>query len=347
MQEHPFCVKRAPGMALTHRVHGGLAPLLLFSKAKRVLWLVLMVSFYVDVASASDTLKSVAPFRCMRPFESLPRFSSANMDAGENCRLGPFRVINAKAMTQCVREYDDEDDTARATSPTCSVTLRVTFQTEGDKKRHHAGGSTVAGSEETFGSEAYRFSLRLRAFNDSVVEYKGFDQNGYSMCCQFIEGSECSWEMKEKEKEEEGANSTQQESATSQEGDDGRMSHAPQRREAMVVSCPIRNPVVPGIVFHGAITKPLHRLVITEWEARLELWRGRAHEKVFLGRVLVPFRLTEDDIASAQSNAAAKTTTTTSTAMTATESSKSGKMSGGVLVVTEDVIKERNGSEDL
>ncbi|KAF8304638.1 hypothetical protein TcBrA4_0044860 [Trypanosoma cruzi] len=322
-------------MAVTHWVHGGVVPPPLLM-AKSVLWLVLMMSLYVDAASASDTLKGVAPFRCMRPFESLPRFSPANMDSGENCRFGPFRVINAKAMTQCVR---DDDDTARAASPTCSVTLRVSFQTEGDKRRHRVGGAALAGSDEAFGSEAYRFSLRLRAFNDSIVEYKGFDQNGYSMCCHFIEGSECSWDVKEEE-----GNSTQQEAATPQKDDDGRASHAPRRREAMVVSCPIRNPVVPGIVFHGAITKPLYRLVITDWEARLELWRGRPHEKVFLGRVLVPFRLTEDDIASAQSNAAA---TTTTTAMTVTDSSASGKMAGGVLLATEDVVKERNGYEDL
>ncbi|RNF08491.1 hypothetical protein TraAM80_02717 [Trypanosoma rangeli] len=311
---------------------------------KRVLWLLLTLSFFLGAASSSTAVKDTAPFRCMRPFGSLPRFSPANMDAAENCKFGLLRVINATARTRCVR-----DDAARGAStasnndkmpPTCSVTLNVTFQAEGNEAYHAVGVSSVAGHEEAFGGEAYRFSLRLRAFNDSVVEYKGFDQNGYSMCCNFIQSAECSWD------EERKSSGTPHYSASPQEDNGGNAPDASRRREAMVVSCPIHSQVVPGGVFHGVITKPLHRLVVTEWEARLEFWRGQRQERVMLGRVLLPFRLTEDDIASAYTSDAAATTLT-ATAVAAIDDSTSGGRAGAAPIETGDVIGKRKGSGDL
>ncbi|RNF24463.1 uncharacterized protein Tco025E_02526 [Trypanosoma conorhini] len=327
---------------MRREARGGAASLEL-SSMKRPLWLLLLVmSFSLGAASTSAAVKDAAPFRCMRPFASLPRFSPANMDAAENCKFGSLRVINATARTQCLRE-----DAARGAStasegekppPTCSVTLHLTFQTVGDEVDRPVGVSSVAGHRPAVGGEAYRFSLRLRAFNDSVVEYKGFDQNGYSMCCDLIQGAECAWAG------EGGSSAAAHSPAVTQEGDGGSTPDAPRRREAVIVSCPLRSPVVPGVVFRGVVRKPLHRLLLTEWEARLEFWRGRREERETLGRVLVPFRLTEEDVASAY---AADAAATTSRAVTAIDDSPSGEQDVVAPLETGENVGERKGSADL
>ncbi|KEG13224.1 hypothetical protein DQ04_01141100 [Trypanosoma grayi] len=208
------------------------------------------------------------------------------MNAAENCEFGPFAVINASTSVQCGLGETAGGTASLGDNETmlhgCSVAVHVKFQMKDEVNRPAASQRLDVVENDT-----YRFSLQLRAFRDSVVHYKGFDQNGYSMCCNFIQGAECSWEGRQ-----------QGEDARLKEGAGGGVSGISTRKEPRIVSCPLYHGVARGSTFHGVVTKPLHRLAITEWEARLEFWRGVQQDRELLGRLLLPFRLTEDDVSS-------------------------------------------------
>nr|CCC93298.1 conserved hypothetical protein [Trypanosoma congolense IL3000] len=238
---------------------------------------------------------SAAPsFRCMRPFASLPRFSSASMDVADNCRMRRFVVVNASARMKCVLERGVAESNGapgmgRASDPTCAVTLHTNFRLLNDGEKSLDDTSSASGGGVV---DAYRFSLRLRALNKSVIHYKGFDGNGYSMCCSLIEGAACRWE------EDCGAGKNVNVDCLK----------GPVPKEPLVVSCPLYNRQGEGgdANFQGRFTNPLHRSAVGWWEARLEFWRvGGTSDREVLGRLLVPFRLTEDDISLAGSTKAA------------------------------------------
>ncbi|EAN77501.1 hypothetical protein, conserved [Trypanosoma brucei brucei TREU927] len=240
------------------------------------------VPYYIQgTVSADSGSNTTVGFRCMRPFASLPRFSSTSMDAAENCKFKRYNVLNASAVVKCESTGNATGKAEpTAVTSTCSVTIHAAFRTMGGGKDDNADAADV-----------YRYSLQLRAINNSVVHYKGFDQNGYGLCCSFIEGAKCTWE----ERETSGVQEAKQEvNATT--------SQAPTVKEPAVVSCPLHHGEEEHIAFRGSTVKPLHRLVVGNWEARLEFWRGGPSNREVLGRLLVPFRLTDENIAQGNNN---------------------------------------------
>ncbi|KAH9597695.1 hypothetical protein LSM04_007688 [Trypanosoma melophagium] len=287
---------------------------------------------------------ALTPFRCMRPFASLPRFSPSVMNAAENCKFGPFRIVNASAVPNCTRvgsppimrtsdgQSSQGEHNDKMLLPGCNAVIRIVLKMEDEN------GFKSSQSKDLVENDIYRFALHLRAFNDSVVHYKGFDQNGYSMCCDLLQEAECVWKKNGNFSQSKGQENSSENTSTS-EKIEAKIETATIQRELVVVSCPLyNNKISQGGIFHGSLIKPLHRLAVTGWEARLEFWRGVKNEKEILGRLLLPFRLTENDIVSFnESNRA------TGTAI----STDSWNNVGGLVEGKTEGVRELNREDDL
>ncbi|ORC84197.1 uncharacterized protein TM35_000481580 [Trypanosoma theileri] len=281
---------------------------------------------------------ALTPFRCMRPFGSLSRFSPSAMNAAENCKFGSFRILNASAVLNCTHaksttmsnidgQSTQAEENDKMLVPGCNAVIRIVFKMEEENKF-----GTTESNNGLVENDIYRFSLQLRAFNDSVVHYKGFDQNGYSMCCDLIQEGECVWEKNGNLSQTEGKENISKNTETSE-------ITTPQR-EPVVVSCPLYNKkIAKGNVFHGSLIKPLHRLAVTEWEARLEFWRGVKNEREVLGRLLLPFKLTESDLAFLNESNRDRGTTGVST--------NSWNNVGALVEGKKEGVKEFNREDDL
>lgn len=192
--------------------------------------------------------------------------------------------------------------------------------------------------------DVWRYTLALRAKGDSTVHYKGYhDGDGYSMCCACLVEGDCVWMAAEQ-----GDNdlAVDEEVATtfslaqsrllrgcplpfataaaaadadgSQDEDDGAFGAGAAGAHLRVVLTDLDD--VEGVegdgentgdVFHGEVTKPLHRIVEGPWEATVQMWRrrqlggtsldasasasdegrGSVVEPELLGRVVVPFEV--------------------------------------------------------
>ena len=114
------------------------------------------------------------------------------------------------------------------------------------------------------------FRISLRAINDSVVSYNGHDGEGYSVCCAFFDSDHAQCEWKDLTCSETG------------------------RAEK---SLEIRRCAMASVAPHdgrlkGSVTKPLHRLVVGQWIARMTIFeRQRA-----LGVVQAAFWLNTSDV---------------------------------------------------
>jgi hypothetical protein len=150
-----------------------------------------------------------------------------------------------------------------------------------------------------------RYTIELRALNDSVVRYKGMDGNGYSVCCSMITGnaSKCDWLPRE---------NIDAKTVTAVED-----SH--QRRDLVPSFCVLENDEAEGEalsgesvpsepVFRGEVLKPLHKLIAGSWEATVTFSaKGEAY-----GRLVVPFVVTPQHIALAAPPSSQDATTSSS-----------------------------------
>ncbi|AIN98236.1 hypothetical protein LPMP_211580 [Leishmania panamensis] len=180
--------------------------------------------------------------------------------------------------------------------------------------------------------DVWRYTVSLKAKGDSSIHYKGFSKgNGYSLCCNALEEADCAWMTLEK-----GDNDL--------DCDEAIGSAFASQSTRTLRSCPLPLPALrcaagdvdvdddcgawagAGVVltdldededsgvFHGVLTKPLHRIVEGPWEVVVQLWRRRqwipsngakasytiptdeSVEAEVLGRIVVPFTLNVADL---------------------------------------------------
>ncbi|KAG5479475.1 hypothetical protein LSCM1_04739 [Leishmania martiniquensis] len=170
-------------------------------------------------------------------------------------------------------------------------------------------------------ADVWRYAVSLKAKGDSTINYKGFHSgDGYSLCCDALEEADCVWMTPQR-----GDNDL----ACDEDIGDGPV---PQHSR-MLRSCPLPFPAPSGVgaafgassgarvaltdledeersgLFHGVVTKPLHRIVEGPWEVMVQMWRRRqriprdgagpsssiltdaAIEAEVLGRLVIPFTL--------------------------------------------------------
>jgi hypothetical protein len=188
--------------------------------------------------------------------------------------------------------------------------------------------------------DVWRFNVALRAKGDSTVQYKGFNSgDGYSMCCDCIDEADCVWLSAEQGDNDLVADEVVDPDVslphrrilrgcplpfpfvanlideTEGDGDDAGAAAGTAFGSARVTLTDLDDEEAEGGggVFHGRITKPLHRLVEGPWEATVQLWRRRVQlpvelssatdadadaasdnsniEAEVLGRIVVPFTL--------------------------------------------------------
>lgn len=190
--------------------------------------------------------------------------------------------------------------------------------------------------------DTWRYAVSLKAKGDSTVQYKGFHGgDGYSLCCDALTEATCVWMTAQQgdndldcdEEVGEGAALRQsrvlrscplphpaprQSSPAYTDGfgslPGARVELTDLDEEEMQEDADggEKEDGLSGGVFHGVITKPLHRLVEGPWEVVLQFWRRRQQQKrpghtragkaggiptdeaveaEVLGRLIVPFTL--------------------------------------------------------
>ncbi|KAG8341842.1 hypothetical protein TRVL_07333 [Trypanosoma vivax] len=240
----------------------------------------------VPVASAKR-------FRCLRSFSSLPRLTSTAIKSMSSCNFTAFEVLNANARTSC-KATASQDNGARSASVTlCSVTVNVVLRLPSGSRR-----------ELVTTSDEYRYSFHLRALNNSMVHYRGFNKNGFSLCCNFLQGTRCSWEathnasVRNESRQRHGGAPSKNESEVADVN-----ATATPPGEPAVLSCPMYTKSSRHEYVNGTVTKPLHQLVSGSWEVRVEFWHYANAERTGLGRVLLPFHLHKHEILSSSRSA--------------------------------------------
>ena len=257
-----------------------------YLKMKRLMFLAVIFTALLLFARANDSedwtlaqrAGAVKPagqsFRCFRSFHTIDSFSAKAMHPKSNCIFSFLRVVSAGVDVSCTPEESGSSG-------------------GGCYARVWLNGETATPID---GDEA-RYTLELRALNDSVVRYKGMDGNGYSMCCSFINTSysTCEWQSVK-------VNHHLRQDHHEQEAEKGGAA----RQELVPKYCVLHHrdedvddddesgQPVPR-PFSGEVTKPLHKLVPGAWEATITFSRkGEAY-----GRIVVPFNVHPADVAAA------------------------------------------------
>ena len=123
----------------------------------RIFSVLLLVAVLHAVVTANSARKpSDQTFRCFRSFSTISSFSAKAMEPRNNCRFSFIRVLDAGVDVRCTPEME---------------------QVGGCYARVWLTGEPGLPSS----ADAARYTLELRALNDSVVRYKGMDGNGYGV----------------------------------------------------------------------------------------------------------------------------------------------------------------------
>lgn len=141
--------------------------------------------------------------------------------------------------------------------------------------------------------DVWRYSLTLfHVTEKGEIQYKGYDQNGYSMCCDLLRHSSlasshssssfCSWHSSSSTNADKDAEGTGEKEEDENAERDAPLSHT---RYVHMDQCPL--PQIPSntssshgvdatpFSFSGRISKPLPALISGEWLAKIQLWRTR------------------------------------------------------------------------
>lgn len=281
-----------------------------------------------DGAQSDLRVQFFSHFRCQRPLSAMSAFSDVAKTPKElNCDFGYFSVLDASVGLLCEEGEEEARGDGDGAGPTCNASLRVRFRRHADAAQRfvaHTGTSedlfAVADCNASSAvkaqaatepesdawvyrkSDPWRFSVKLRSTTHaSTVHYKG--DNGYSMCCDALEGASCAWENAtavDRQDTEGGEAETEALPPLRQVIERCPLPLAGQR-EGEVMLQPLTAEDDDGEVFTAVITKPLHRLYEGKWEMHMDMWRQRAvftsgdgaqgAEGEQLGRIILPFEL--------------------------------------------------------
>lgn len=305
-----------------------------------------------SASSPPSAAASSIPFRCRKPLSSSTAWKHSDGQQ-HPCDFQFFQVSNAlvtlqhysdrrqhsfhstavAAVESPLEPRDSVSEEAESPSTTVTVELEmVTAQQIGLLFRHRRGVEAGSTGDEGAPEEEdpWRFSLSLlfRGASSSggpdspnVIHYRGFNRNGYSMCCGLLvsreDGAYCSWRV-EGEEERGAAKSN------------GSTSLSPHRSTRYLHGaneaprCPLPYSLsssgiegvegvrdsddrLGGVPFLGSITKPLPFDLKGKWEARIQFWRARSSASPssdvqpstmddessieMLGRVIIPFQV--------------------------------------------------------
>jgi hypothetical protein len=207
--------------------------------------------------------KENTAFRCFRPFGALSTFKPSAMKGRENCIFEFMEIKSATAVPTC-----------RGGETSAEAGCKVRVEVEALRIRKLKDFSDSA-----------RYTLELRSVNDSTINYKGFDGNGYSLCCAFIDDSRCEWV------EEADAHLPHEDVSVAK----------PKRQRLKPKECSVFTAPTFGEadqeqgsspVIKGHVEKPLHTYSVGHWEAKLTFWR----DQEIVGKLSIPFQLTQEDV---------------------------------------------------
>lgn len=269
--------------------------------AALLLMLIMVVALFSVAAAApvGSRTRSRPSFRCSRPFDVLDKFkfpTKFKNNKNENCKFRYMYISDATVNVSC--GLDNSDDG----SGSCYATVRFS-------------GERLTALPP--GVEDARYTLELRAVNVSTVNYKGFDHNGYSVCCALLDEAHCEWSndsdgdppkptsaaVGEAEQNSQSANTTVDNEP------DPTVTATHRKRVLRSIACPLyaseavpaagntaTDPKAAAVVsLSGSVRRPLHTLASKTWEARLIFYlRGEV-----VGRLSIPFQVTEADLAKA------------------------------------------------
>lgn len=320
--------------------------LLLAGSMKYTLLVFLLTAVLSTFASASleGQRDKYASFRCQKPLASLAKenagLKAKSLEAikSNNCDFSYFSIQNASVSVLC--EPSDEKIAESSVDTPADVTCRATVALDMNLSpefslllQHQQQGSAVRQGDVDEHRDIWRYSLALfHTAEKGGVHYKGYQQNGYSVCCDLLRqpgsfsvsrndpASFCTWRLADEAREFD--------------------------QRVLSPDCPA--PQVPltnaekkaregsSQHFSGVITKPLPFYVGGEWLAKVQLWRTREgaldraaskwEEEVemvneesssktmrftedeenveWLGRVVIPFQVDEEDLALAKGRGA-------------------------------------------
>ncbi|KAG5505788.1 hypothetical protein JKF63_05124 [Porcisia hertigi] len=308
---------------------------------------VLIVSGVLPGAQAAE---GPATFRCLKPFSSMDSFQSvAKLPLSQNCDYVYFTVKDARAELSCVSPAAAAVSSETTCNVTVRWSMQRASDVETLLKRQVGTDSDYFAQEANEGSaptppnsihdkrsspmsfltedeDVWRYAVSLKSKGHSTINYKGFNNgDGYSLCCDALEEAICVWAALHK-----GDNDM-----ATDEHVDKRFLLQPRRT---LWSCPLPFPTPHSAadggsaggdagsrveltdldeedninVFHGVITKPLHRMVEGPWEVIIQMWRrrqrispvgtgsssppsaGHSIESEQLGRIVIPFTVNVD-----------------------------------------------------
>ncbi|CCW70355.1 unnamed protein product [Phytomonas sp. Hart1] len=266
-------------------------------------------------------------FRCQRPFSTMSSLKRiGDSEAHGNCDFHYFQIENASTRVHCEILTPPQSSGERVEEPlTCNVEFNIVArlakdaserfeQSVGNLKRYPVMATSASAAQTgLLDSEdpwRYTFELRSTLERGTAITYKGYNSQGYSLCCSAIQEAKCEWVYRE----EDGLSVDSTESL-----DDVANEQITAQQVLSDCSLPLPDfgggngstlsstysPLECG-VFHIKVTRTLHRYILGPWEARLELWRQRASfaaegkerdrtpsgiDPEVLGRVIVPFEL--------------------------------------------------------
>jgi hypothetical protein len=149
--------------------------------------------------------------------------------------------------------------------------------------------------------DAMRYTIELKAVGSSTVRYKGFDDEGYSVCCSMLKNNHNSVETTEIcEWVNQSSSSSSQVDAQNEEQNETETKVLKVQKLTSKTSCPLNNDadynvrIIDGRrvfknLIHGQVERPLHRKIFGKWEARIEFYRDTTAQGV--GRLVIPFEL--------------------------------------------------------
>ena len=231
-------------------------------------------------------------FRCFRPFSQLRSFTGHDMQSRETCDFAPFmRLLDARADVACT-----------------------------DKGGCHANVSFAARRYDAAANnlpkpDSMRYTVELRAVGSSTVKYKGFDNGGYSACCALVHEAECEWvdallildNIRQEQKQEQEQHGHPHHGAGDGDGDATASAHENVTHKELVMRhCALHDAAYDARIvdgrrvyreLHGSVSKPLHRRIPGEWEARVDFFRGTTAHEDGIGRFIVKFTVPRDDSA--------------------------------------------------
>lgn len=338
-------------------------------------------------AAAAESLNNNVKFRCFRPFASLRTFSPKDMTRRDNCEFAPFmKIVDAHATVKCYDssansgadsqeqgQKEENNNGATSSDPQqkegCYVTLNFTaqkFDPDHSANFHPQQFAQFFEEKKTLGKhlDSMRYTMELKALGTSTVRYKGFDNEGYSVCCSLLKNKNKNNKISHQQEEEEDeicewvdvvveSNDTADSDTAASTGGDEENETTTRKKKATKVqkltsktACPLNNDkeynaeLIDGKrvyknLIYGEVERPLHRKVFGKWEARIEFYRDNVDEGV--GRLLIPFELSPAIFGGNDNDGQQKvfSSVTASTAAVASKSKSEGGRNEGAMVSVE------------